>query len=422
MGVAREIVKMTVNAQSSGRTEFLSACPGCGDISPEILREPSEYKVFVTGADEVSVTTGVCGCKSCGLIFLNPRMGHEALFEYYSKQSRLPRDEIVEGSPFAELMELQLDLIERFKPLEKGMKVLEIGCAEGFFLQSLAKRADFSLKLYGVELSANYLDQFHRILPDATIFKTPLEGTDFGDLKFDLIVLRHVFEHLNDPVRILEKIRSVLAPEGALYIEVPDSENTDPSLCSFYHHEHLLYFTTLTLSSYLKSSGFEPEICERFNANPVGSGFTYPVIRSLSMSALPTPLVSYPGYAKKIHNVNEYSNASAIDALLAHVLKSLHHARENGKTVGLFGGGPHTMELLTLLKNEDITWVKIFDNNHWKHGKLMFGIPIVKPDEVSLKSVDCILVSSAEFEKEMVEQIRALAGSQIEVIRIYENS
>jgi hypothetical protein len=52
----------------------------------------------------------------------------------------------------------------------------------------------------------------------------------------------------------------------------------------------------------------------------------------------------------------------------------------------------------------------------------MLGIPIVKPDGVSLKSVDYILVSSAEFEKEMVEQIHVLVGSTTEIIRIYDNS
>lgn len=51
----------------------------------------------------------------------------------------------------------------------------------------------------------------------------------------------------------------------------------------------------------------------------------------------------------------------------------------------------------------------------------MRGIPIVKPDENTLKSVDCVLVSSAEFETEMVAQVRSLAGTQVEVITIYGN-
>ena len=49
----------------------------------------------------------------------------------------------------------------------------------------------------------------------------------------------------------------------------------------------------------------------------------------------------------------------------------------------------------------------------------MRGIPIEKPDENSLNSVDCILISSQEFEDEMVKNVRSLVGEDMEIIRIY---
>ena len=90
--------------------------------------------------------------------------------------------------------------------------------------------------------------------------------------------------------------------------------------------------------------------------------------------------------------------------------------------IGLFGAGPHTMDLLEIFEVENIQWAKIFDNNPSKQGKLMRGIPILKPDEDNLKSLDCVLVSSAEFESEMVAQVHSLVGSQVEVITIYANN
>ena len=175
-----------------GDIEYLAVCPGCGSKDLTVLEPGNEHKIFLTDADEMSVIIGVCGCEECGLTFLNPRMGPQTLFKYYTKQSRIPRDSIDADSPFAALMGLQIDFIEQFRPIKEGMRVLEIGCAEGFFLQSLARRAKDRLDLYGVELSEKYLAQARRLLPGVIIFETPLEETEFGDAKFDLVVLRHV--------------------------------------------------------------------------------------------------------------------------------------------------------------------------------------------------------------------------------------
>ena len=402
--------------------EYLESCPSCDSENLTVLQSEEKYKAFITGADEMIITTGVCGCEQCGLTFLNPRMGQHKLFEYYSKQSRIPRESIEAISPLYNLMELQVDLIEKFKPIKQNMRALEIGCAEGFFLQCLGRRANDKLELYGVELSKKYIEQAKKLLPNMKIYETPLEKTDFGELQFDLVILRHVFEHLADPMECLKKIRSILAPQGILYIEVPDSENIEPSITRFYHHEHLLYFTSEILNSCLISAGFQPLVCERFDANPMGSGFSYPVLRAVSVEGKSTDLSTYPGYAKKNYLENKMRNDAKIESLLAPIRMRLRELNEIKLNIGLFGAGPHTMDLLEIFEVENIQWAKIFDNNPSKQGKLMRGIPILKPDEDNLKSLDCVLVSSAEFESEMVAQVHSLVGSQVEVITIYANN
>jgi len=104
---------------------FLAVCPGCSSENLITLQPGRDHKVFVTDAGEMSVTTGLCGCEQCGLTFLNPRMGGKKLFEYYSQQSRIPRESIHADSPFSLLMEMQIDEIERFKPIRNGMRVLK---------------------------------------------------------------------------------------------------------------------------------------------------------------------------------------------------------------------------------------------------------------------------------------------------------
>lgn len=410
---------MTMLSKILEDTECLTNCPGCGSESITNLQPPDEHYIFLTSADEMLVETGVTGCEQCGLIFLNPRMGQGRLFEYYGKQSRLPREGIDPESPFSALMDLQIDLILRHKALAKGMRVLEIGCAEGFFLKRVDEHVGGGLDLYGVELSEKYLEQAKKLLPDAIIYETPLEQTEFSGVKFDLVVLRHVLEHLANPADCLNAIRSILAPEGIVYIEVPDSGHTSPAVSRYYHHEHLLYFTPETLSSYLVSSGIEPTICDRYEDNPIGSGFSYPVIRAIGKWGDPEPLEYHPGYAKAVFSENKRREEEYMRALLEPVRQRLEVWASKQKSVALFGAGPHTMDLLQLLEAQNINWKTIFDNNPMKHGKHMRGIPIVKPDERTLRSIDCILVSSAEFEAEMVAQVRATAGLDVEVMPIY---
>lgn len=407
-----------VNAPTSA--DRLSACPGCGCDVIVTLQPAHDHPIFLTSADEMVVTTGVCGCERCGLTFLNPRMGSEKLFDYYAKQSRIPRDVIAPDSPFAALMNIQIDAIAERKTLKAGMRVLEVGCAEGFFLRSLNQRVGGGLLLYGVELSENYLKQARKILPGAKLFETPLEKTDFAGTRFDVIVLRHVLEHLGDPIECLRSMRSALAPTGIVYIEVPDSSVMSPSVSRFYHHEHLLYFTPEVLHSYLDATGLLPVVCERFVRNPPGSGFSYPVIRAIAGAGEQKSFISLPGRASATYLENNRSEQQYLESLLDPIRALLRSWKVAGKTIGLFGAGPHTMDLLGLLESEEVEWATIFDNNPAKHGKTMRGIPIAQPTAEALSSLDCILVSSAEFEDEMLAQCAAV-GNRVEAVGIYGN-
>ena len=52
------------------------------------------------------------------------------------------------------------------------------------------------------------------------------EIDDMHHGSFDLIVMRHVLEHLENPVTALKKIVNLLSKDGILYIAVPNSLKT----------------------------------------------------------------------------------------------------------------------------------------------------------------------------------------------------
>jgi SAM-dependent methyltransferase len=89
-----------------------------------------------------------------------------------------------------------------------GKSLLEVGCGKGHFLEQLQRD--------GFQVTG--LDPTYEGTNPAVIreYFTPAIG-----LRADGIVLRHVLEHVQDPVSFLESIRDSNGGGGKIYIEVP---------------------------------------------------------------------------------------------------------------------------------------------------------------------------------------------------------
>ena len=86
------------------------------------------------------------------------------------------------------------------------------------------------------------------------------QGLDMRDLsstklsgRYDLIMLRHVLEHVDEPILQLQQLSSHLSENGRLFIEVPGIVRKIPSLQNAHYH----YFSETTLVSVLGQAGFE---------------------------------------------------------------------------------------------------------------------------------------------------------------------
>lgn len=114
------------------------------------------------------------------------------------------------------------------------------------------------------------------------------QGIDMVDLsdsnlsgKYDLIMLRHVLEHVDDPVVQLHQLSSHLTKDGQLFIEVPGIVEKIPSLQNAHYH----YFSEVTLDSVLGQAGFE--VTRRLTIRRNGyllvlakySGITHPPVK-----------------------------------------------------------------------------------------------------------------------------------------------
>lgn len=100
--------------------------------------------------------------------------------------------------------------------LKKG-KFLDIGSFAGnLLIQAKARGFD----CYGVEANVT-MANFTKEKLGLNVYCGEFVNIDFGSLKFDVITLIDVLEHLFEPKRIMQKCSSVLEKDGLVYIKVP---------------------------------------------------------------------------------------------------------------------------------------------------------------------------------------------------------
>ena len=111
-----------------------------------------------------------------------------------------------------------------------GKTLIEVGCGKGYFLDHLRAR---SFKITGFD--PTYEGMSSNIVKD--LF-TPAVG-----LNADGIILRHVLEHVQDPVGFLRHIAASNGGSGKIYIEVPCIEWIREHYAWFdIFYEHVNYF------------------------------------------------------------------------------------------------------------------------------------------------------------------------------------
>jgi SAM-dependent methyltransferase len=103
------------------------------------------------------------------------------------------------------------------RPLRRNSPILDIGCATG--------RELFSMRSCGFE-SLLGVDPF---LPKDIIKEKGIQilklGVEEVQGSFDLIMLHHVFEHLQNPMEMLTRVKQLLSPSGQILIRIPLSDS-----------------------------------------------------------------------------------------------------------------------------------------------------------------------------------------------------
>jgi len=116
--------------------------------------------------------------------------------------------------------------------ITKGLKVLDIGCAYGYFLKLCEERG---YETYGIDISKYAITQAKREAKRTKLFVHDIEkGLHmFKDNFFDIVVANQIVEHLFNPDNFFLEIYRVLKPGGYAVIATPN-------LCSLHNRLFVL--------------------------------------------------------------------------------------------------------------------------------------------------------------------------------------
>jgi len=207
-------------------------------------------------------------CKSCGLVYVNPRLSDKYTQQIYSGKglktkfksflySRRKMKDLENIENRLQRGELLMYEVEKYK--KKG-KILDIGCNRGFLLAT----ADcWGWDAYGIEL-VKWMTKLVEKEFNVKIFNKELTeaGDSFCNGFFDAITMIDIIEHLRYPLKEMKEVNRILKKDGFLLINTVDVGSAYAKIeGSNWGHlnpsEHLVVFSRQTIKKLLEKCGFE---------------------------------------------------------------------------------------------------------------------------------------------------------------------
>ena len=105
-----------------------------------------------------------------------------------------------------------------------NLKVLDIGCSNGFKTKMLFDQYDNIMQIVGVDIDEHAIKEAKINFQGNTKYNFELKSIDNlnDDSKYDIINLSYVLQHLEKPQIVLKKLKSMLTDRGVIIIKVPD--------------------------------------------------------------------------------------------------------------------------------------------------------------------------------------------------------
>lgn len=399
-----------VPGELAARQGAKAACPVCAsDVTEAFFVQrgvPAQQNVLVVSAEEArAVRRGdlvMTYCSGCGFVFNQAFNGVEYGPQYENTQSYSEAfNDYVDG--------LIGDLVVRHGIA--GKRVVEVGCGKGGFLKKLISAAGGTTTGYGFDPSylGDELEMDGRVR-----FEKAYYGPGSSHIHADVVICRHVIEHIADPLAMIANVRQALAgsPGAKVFFETPCVEWILANVVVWdFFYEHCSLFTASSLEYAFASSGFGVSKVEHIFG---GQYLWIEAFVSDASSVVERSAGAVPALARRFADD---------EAILRTRWDSLLRDLASRRTVALWGAGAKGVTFANLVDPLAELIQCVADVNPNKQNCYIPGTghPIVGPLELAARGVNCALLLNPNYRDE-VETFLEKNGMDIEVMDLMERT
>ena len=264
-------------------------------------------------------TFPICDCTSCGFRFTNNFPSEDSIGRYYDSPDYISHSDSKTGLINRlyhffrkQMLKKKIDLVSKYVvPRQKdNIRLLDIGSGTGYFLNAAKERG---YAVTGIEKDSNARD--YAITNFGLDVKDEQSLWALKDESFDVITLWHVLEHLDNLNEVVDKIKSILKPNGVMILALPNHNSHDAKKYKGYWAaydvpRHLWHFTPDSVEKLLSKHQFNiikqktmpldafyiSMLSEKYR----GSGSLMQYLRACSVGTI--------GYLRSLSDINQSSS------------------------------------------------------------------------------------------------------------------
>ena len=375
-------------------------CPICKSNNTDLLLDYGQYPYFtvpVKKSDKKKLLTEYnnnqlfgelkyATCKDCAHVYINEIPDQKIIDDLYSNYYSYPSPLKKEFEPTRDLSFINYfkKFIHPICSANNLSNLLEIGCFDGFVLKNFSQigyavtGCDPS---DGAVIGQNFGINIRKEFFDPRLFLN-------DKITFDIVITRHLIEHMADPKKFIFEIESILEPTGLLIIETPNVQDyvTRGSLGVF-SLQHITLFSISSLRFLLGECGFRIHtfIDEGDNLIIVAKKGREKVNHSLF----------FEGYSEVFRSFQ-----IVVRQRKKRILQMLQNYSANDKTICIWGAGGAGLAALTLcgIPSSEINYFIDSDSKKWGMAYLSYSIPIISPKEALKKNPGLIIITSMYYQ------------------------
>lgn len=277
----------------------------------------------------------------------------------------------------------------------KNKRIVEVGCGKGTFLKKLVS-ASGSI---GYGFDPSYVGE-KSVLNGKVKFYKNFYDDKCTDIHADIVICRHVIEHIPEPIELLQNIRKALinSSNAIVFLETPNVNwILENKVIYDFFYEHCSYFNKMSMAKALYIAGYDVQtIKHEFNNQYIWVVATIKDLKDESNSKF------------KIQGDTSIFRNRASDFLKEETMiiekwkNNINLLNKDGK-VAIWGAGAKGVTFINSIDSFSELIDCAIDINTNKQGKYLPGTghPIVSFKDIPIREVQSAIIMNSNYKYEI---------------------